>query len=851
MGRYVLSCVESKSSNGTYNTPTIPLATYSSRAYLYFPISLSVGERLVQATKLSVFVDHQTNGAVSSLSVSYDENGNNGFGTQNLGGNFFSNWLSIENAIGAAPALVNNRIQIVCKNAGIAGAGQTYIYTQTSAHCPTLEIGTDPVTLFPINFSPSNETAVYKGIYERFSFETSYDTTNVFGPVTQSYAEFQYRSPGGTVRSVPIPGDRNYIDFDTSAVESMLSMEWRVVVTSNSNAQGTNSWISHTFKTISSRISNLQPTANSKVYVGFPVSLTWDLTHSLPSGAIGNITQTAAKVRWRPKGQSVFTEYSILGAQQAYTLPNATLPGGQIEWQVETTNSSGAVTTSEWVTFTRQEIPLSVTGLYPSAGSRVIKARQNRFGWSVNVEVQGLPGDVWQTSAILRWRTNSVGSVTQHNVGTNNFIDLPAGTFTANTVEWQVKVFTSVGKTIESEWVPLVTEDTLSTPACIAPVGQIIDDKNGVSFVWQHINATGTEQTAWQLSASTDAGAHYETLAQDTSAANSYTLSRGRLAQGMFLWRIQTRNSDGIWGAFSTPATTILRRSPETPIISYADGKPIPVLRWQSSDQEAYRVTIGLFDSGWIYGTQKEYQHNDVLADGSYLVTVCIKTLFELESQPARMTMVVRNEPGAEITATGAQRRCDAQVFWSSKGTYNCYYILRDGVAIAKTTQTRYIDCFACGKHTYIIRGMLPNGFYTDSTPIIVWSVVANAVISALEPVEWLELSVKKGGAPTHEAERSYQKSYVHYYGKQYPVEQSTDMITMQHTFSFTLRTRAEYAALHAMQRGTVVYKNCYGDLIVGSMGALHADYQDRIDLTFTIMETDFKERIAYDPISI
>ena len=83
-------------------------------------------------------------------------------------------------------------------------------------------------------------------------------------------------------------------------------------------------------------------------------------------------------------------------------------------------NSAAAAATSEanaasskscllytsWTTFNNKELPVTPADLYPADGGRVLKHQVNRFGWSVTAEgAEDAPGEIVQTSAVLRYRT--------------------------------------------------------------------------------------------------------------------------------------------------------------------------------------------------------------------------------------------------------------------------------------------------------------------------------------------------------------------------------------------------------------------------------------------------------------
>ena len=68
------------------------------------------------------------------------------------------------------------------------------------------------------------------------------------------------------------------------------------------------------------------------------------------------------------------------------------------------------------------------------------------------------------------------------------------------------------------------TQDALSTPVCVSPVGVVVEDTGGITFGWRHEIATGTVQTAYELQTSDNMGGHYTTLSTAEGAASSFCL---------------------------------------------------------------------------------------------------------------------------------------------------------------------------------------------------------------------------------------------------------------------------------------------------------------------------------------
>lgn len=723
------------------------------------------------------------------------------------------------------------------------------VRTNHSAEKPYMVLNTEPVRVSAQDLSPAAEKQIYKGFVQRFSWSTAYDGTNVFGGVSQASARFFYRGAGETVyKYKQINGNRNYIDFDTTEISADSGMDWYIEITSNSGVIDSSDVVSNVFRQTTVRLTSLSPSSSSKTYKGFAITFRWALNYSVPTGVSGALSQRSAILRWRKKDTTETTSYAITSAAVEYTLGGSILPVGGIEWQVEVINTSGSSTMSDWISFTNIELPIVPADLYPAEGGKILKGEINRFGWSIEVDgADKAPGEIVQTSAVLRYRPLGQSDTIEIQIdGAQSYYDMPAGSITADDIEWQVQVTASTGTSGTSDWVHVNTQDALSTPACIFPVGVVIDDTAGITFVWQHIISTGTAQTAYELQYSTNLGSSYTTLATAQNGDTRYDTAPGMFPQGTLMWRVRTKNGDGVWGGYSAAATIIIRRAPSAPIITYTDAKPRPTVRWQSEDQQGVRIQVGEHDTGWLHSTAKEYQMPYILPDGIYRVALAIKTIFGIESAPAVTTVTIKNVPGPDLKAEVKARLNAVYVNWVKMPEYTEYYVLRDGVPIARTPGGSYADALSVGKHVYAVQGMTADGYYGQSDDLHAYLQISNAVISAVDKIDWLPLRLRRGERPAHHESRTPDIELAYYAGRTRPEAYVSPMLEASHELTFSVRTRGDYARLKALQGRMVVYKDCWDDLIVGILGEVTAQLQRAIDVTFVITETDFVEAVRY-----
>ena len=262
--------------------------------------------------------------------------------------------------------------------------GAAQFWVDGSDHVPYATIQTHAGKITPSGYSPAN-TTIKKGFYHRFSWNVTAEKP-INGTLTIAYSDFKYRAKGsGTWTSVRVPGPNTYIDFDTGLVPNAADpgMEWEVVVTSSSGAQASGGYATVQFQSTAVRLTDLTPSSRATTYKGFAVNFSWGMNYTKPDDLSGSIRQVSAKLRWRKNGAPAYTEYIVNNATQGYTIPAGVLPAGDIDWQVEVTDTSGGTTASSWTTFNNKELPVTPADLYPADGGRVLKHQVNRFGWSV------------------------------------------------------------------------------------------------------------------------------------------------------------------------------------------------------------------------------------------------------------------------------------------------------------------------------------------------------------------------------------------------------------------------------------------------------------------------------------
>lgn len=654
---------------------------------------------------------------------------------------------------------------------------------------------------------------------------------------------------GGNSQTYTLSNGATSFDLDTTAWSSGSGIRWRVQVGAYGSGTVTeSSTYSLSLADPSAKVDDLRPT--SKTYYGFDAVFSWAFTGSIASGSIsGALQQGSAVLQYRTDNMADPADFASVSDGTTHVSVNCgTLPIGSYQWRVVAKSSVGTTHTSSWVQCTNVEVPVSVKGTTPAAGASAPRAVANRFSWVFSVDSDDRPGDVTQQSATLHFKANNESDWHEVAVaGSQQYADVPANTFAegATTLDWYVVAIANTGTKVTSDTINVSTLDTLSTPVAVSPAGEYMDDAvQGITFVWQHANVTGTAQAGWELSYSADSGASYTVLASANNADNSYQAAAGTFSSGVIYWRVRTKNTDGAFGSYSGAAIFAIRRAPLAPVISYYDNKPLAKMRWQAKEQDGYEVAVDGISLGVRYGTGKEWQSDEVLADGTHILSVRIYNSYGDVSPWAECEVKVKNQPGSAVNCQAESLWGEVQLRWDG-GTG---YILRDGVLIAKGEDGQYMDRTSAQEHKYIVRVFGEDGYYTDSAPVRAAPSVPYAAIGLLNGNEWLALKYATS-YQNYTKSTSLGGTYQQYWGKKLPVWHDAGNQVVTHTIAYALKTTDELEKLRGLAGKVVVYKDHAGHLAIG----VFKDLQENRDhgctpLSLSITETQ-QEAVKYDPI--
>lgn len=505
--------------------------------------------------------------------------------------------------------------------------------------------------------------------------------------------------------------------------------------------------------------------------------------------------------------------------------------------------------------YSNDNVGIKADNFSPSSGAFVNRFQKNTFTWDAEDDTdltQVCFAEVKQTSAVFEWRVkNASTSKTISVSGATTACTVPANTFPSGTLEWRVKVTANSGTTTTSAWQEITTTDVTPTAKPVSPSGIVIDATIVNRFSWKHIISTGTPQSKADLQWSAD-GTTWNTLATVTGENQYYDVPANKFTSGTKYWRVRTYNTDGTPSEWSDKAEFIAINAPSAPSIVIQPTGPRPRITWQTSEQEAYQLTLSSgYASGTIYGTEKAWRSPVYLADGRYTIRVRVQNKYGMWSEWSAAALPVSHTEGEAITLS-VDASHEAALTWQTAGSYDFYLIERDGVAIGRTVQKQYIDHTSINSVTYRVRGCYADSDnYGLSNTVTAEILPDTAMICDLESGTWQRLPLSETILRSNRISRTAAISTVHLSGLAYPVAERTEFRdrAMQISCAFTAKNRAAALALEALVGRLVCAKTTQGDMVTGYLAALEKNADAIMSrYSFEIQNIHREEAITLDP---
>ena len=529
----------------------------------------------------------------------------------------------------------------------------------------------------------------------------------------------------------------------------------------------------------------------------------------------------------------------------------------------------------------------TLTAQFPISGAFVSPFKANTF----SVSFDAFDSISYPTVQTVTYETKDVstGTVTSHTASvsinlsgrTSVSWSVPANTFiSGKDYQWRAMFTTDDGTTGWSNWADFTTHDAVpGQPTIVSPQSKYLTGSDEIALSWHHNIETGSVQHAFDLQYQ-QSGSWTDIAVHTVSSAQTYTLPANYFSAGTMRWRVRTYNTDDVVGDWGTSSQNIVRAKPVAPIISDVTDAPRVSVSWQSTGQQAYRLTISnasgtVWDSGEEYGVIKQITIDRYLPDDLYTVSLSIQNGLGLWSDTVTRSVLVENVPptGDEVlsaaslfgavrldltvpaTPETAARLNEAYVneptlVDNPTATEGDKYILRDGIPIAKILGTSYIDYTAYKNHTYVCR-YTQDGYYRDTNAVTAGPNIPYACIAKIaDPQKVLTLKFNEGQPPRMEQTISKSTNQHYFSGRSLPAYDVTEHHDSAWTFTYSLLNSADYDTLYQLliDGDPVMLRTHSGVRATGVLTSLNrTPGKSYTSIGFKVEETAVDEEISYE----
>jgi len=491
------------------------------------------------------------------------------------------------------------------------------------------------------------------------------------------------------------------------------------------------------------------------------------------------------------------------------------ITGGYDDAQVQTRGSNAPYMN---VTISDDDVVYSINSCSPTSGYRA-KSADCKFTWSAKLNGSCISPPTL-TGSKFRWRTDSSATATEVDCGSALTYTLPGGSVTTDSFQWQCEITDSTGHTSTSTWYTISTLEVLSTANTLYPKNIIVDGQTETDFAWEHIISTGTRATKSELEYSTN-GTTWTALATIVGDTTVTTIAGGTFDSGDYLWRVRTYNTDNNAGSWSDSASfTVVSAPPMPSVTCEQNGRPL--VTWQGSDQQGYRVVIDdVYDSGVMYGTTKEHQITKWINPGTYTVKVTVYNSYGLYSPIGEAPLTVPNVVGVGVNLVG-NGNGSITLSWTPNAMYESYVLYRDDLehpVFKSATESTFTDVTATGKHQYVIRGCLADRTSAICGMCDVELQLASSQIIDLETSATLNLTTTDSSYTEISIEDTVSATEFIVTGSDYPIVEKSRHKAKIVTFSVAYTySNDDRTAFESMFNHTVCLKTKNGSSVVGEL---------------------------------
>ena len=476
------------------------------------------------------------------------------------------------------------------------------------------------------------------------------------------------------------------------------------------------------------------------------------------------------------------------------------------------------------IEYENEDVKGVIWSMSPTSGNYP-KTQATRFRWSAGPSGDCL-ASISVTNIKFRWRAHGEENYTEIDCGTASSYTVPANTFTTSQIDWQLVATDNLGNVTTTNWYTITTNDVLYNCQIDSPQNEIVDGSVRVPIVFRVFNTTGQTPQSLRFEYYNESLSQWwgwtkeGTIWNDWSTSGierTFTISPGTLPSGEVQFRMYANNSEGTAGPYAYATFTYIS-APAAPSVS-VEAVPRAVISWQASGQLAYRVRIDETVYGPFFGGINSFTSPELLADGYHTAAVEVQGQYGLWSQPGTFDFTVTNVPPSETLGLAASFGLDAILSMTPSWNETPeFFVYRDGVKIATTSDTQYIDRLSLGEHSYQIKAVFASGNYLESGTVSGVTVCESMAVAPAAGGDWLWLRTSASSNRTETYTYSKEHNLRHFLGATYPILEESSFADLACSYEAGFANKTDADQFWRL-RGKVVILKARGEVTVGLLG--------------------------------
>ena len=387
--------------------------------------------------------------------------------------------------------------------------------------------------------------------------------------------------------------------------------------------------------------------------------------------------------------------------------------------------------------------------------------------------------------------------------------------------------------------------ETKPSIGALEPDG-VIKKSDEVIRIWW----TSTNQSKWKVVID-DALTYIGTLEME-KVVTPNILSVGK---HIILLTVTYVTAKGVEKSVTKKAEFWVQGKPPIPTITSSNVfvTSMPVITWDTQDQQGYLLEILqdntlIWTTKWQNGLVARQKVLMVLKDGIYTARLKIINQFSVESDYAIQNFTVATTEPIEITLKAESMEKFIRLSWDNlEDTFEKFYILRRGKAIACTTEMVYDDYTALGSETYTVIGLNSSNVAKYSNSVECTCSIDGCFIAPVDDLSYMFDVGKVAGNYSLKMQATLEQEVITCTGREKPLTVFGEHVNSSYILQFVdYDTYFEFVQI-AKRKKILCYRDRHQKLFL-SVGNFSYDLDNTMaEYNVPALEVSYSEVIDFD----